>query len=322
MPINPNPIIPGTSPPDGRKDKMSHPAVKDTIQFLLSEPSYTFADMVLTPELENAIQDALAIFEYREQLFDVWNLSSVIKRPNNLCLNLYGEPGTGKTMAANAIANQLGLKLLRVNYADIESKYVGETSKNLERLFVVAKERNAVILFDEADALLSRRVTDMTSATDVSVNQTRSVLLSLLDGYDGMVIFTTNFISNYDPAFMRRIPYHIKFELPDEAQRAALLTHYLTGTVPNDIDIPYIAEHFSGIAGGDIANALLTSALKTARERRSTLRQSDFEAALFHILQSKHENRGEHITVESREVTEEYAQEQLEKHATIGRNDI
>ena len=104
-----------------------------------------------------------------------------------------------KRWRANAIASQLGFKLLRVNYADIESKFVGETSKNLERLFSIAKEKHAVLLFDEADALLSKRVTDMTSATDVSVNQTRSVLLTLLDGYDGMVIFTTNFISNYDP---------------------------------------------------------------------------------------------------------------------------
>lgn len=123
--------------------------------------------------------------------------------------------------------------MLRVNYAEIESKYVGETSKNLERMFTVARLNHSIILFDEADALLSRRVTDMTSATDVSVNQTRSVLLTLLDGYDGMVIFTTNFISNYDPAFMRRIPFHIKFELPNEAQRIALLQHYLTGTIPN-----------------------------------------------------------------------------------------
>ena len=195
MPINPIPIRPGETVLNKKERPVSNSA-NDTIQFLLSDPSYTFDDMVLPSELKCEIQDALAIFEYREQLFDTWNLSTVIKKPTNLCLNMYGEPGTGKTMAANAIASQLGLKLLRVNYADIESKYVGETSKNLERLFAVAKEKNAIILFDEADALLSRRVTDMSSATDVSVNQTRSVLLTLLDNYDGMVIFTTNFISN------------------------------------------------------------------------------------------------------------------------------
>lgn len=313
MPINPIPIRPGETVLNKKERPVSNSA-NDTIQFLLSDPSYTFDDMVLPSELKCEIQDALAIFEYREQLFDTWNLSTVIKKPTNLCINMYGEPGTGKTMAANAIASQLGLKLLRVNYADIESKYVGETSKNLERLFAVAKEKNAIILFDEADALLSRRVTDMSSATDVSVNQTRSVLLTLLDNYDGMVIFTTNFISNYDAAFMRRIPYHIKFELPDEKQRVEILRHYLTGTVPNRIDIDSIAHNFSGISGGDIANALIVSALKTARESRPVLEQSDFETALHNILQSKHENHQMNITIESRTVTEEYARAQLSPH--------
>ena len=311
MPINPIPVHPRGNLPENRAEISSSNTANDTIQFLLSDPSYTFDDMVLSPELKSEIQDALAIFEYREQLFDVWNLSSVIKKPTNLCINLYGEPGTGKTMAANAIANQLGLKLLRVNYADIESKYVGETSKNLERLFAVAKEKRAILLFDEADALLSKRVTNMSSATDVSVNQTRSVLLTLLDNYDGMVIFTTNFISNYDAAFMRRIPYHIKFELPDEKQRAAILRHYLTGTVPNSIDIDALAHDFPGIAGGDIANALLVSALKTVRENRAVLEQNDFELALRNILQSKQENHRMNVTLESRTVSEEYARAQL-----------
>ncbi len=318
MPINPIPISPG-APSSHTPPRTS--SARDTISFLLSDPAYTFDDMVLTPSLKESILDALAIFQYRDLLFDHWNLASVIKRPNNLCLNLYGEPGTGKTMAANAIASHLGCKLLRVNYADIESKYVGETSKNLERLFSVAKEQHAILLFDEADALLSKRVTDMSSATDVSVNQTRSVLLTLLDGYDGMVIFTTNFISNYDPAFMRRIPYHIKFELPDEEQRRALLKHYLSGTVPHHIDIDSVAHEFTGIAGGDIANALLVSALKTAREGRSALEQTDFENALSHIVQSKQENSRRTVTIESRPVTEAYARAQLALDEPTGRNE-
>lgn len=311
MPINPVPIAIGNGASNTFMAKPANTSPRDTIQFLLSNPIYTFDDMVLKQSLKDSIQDALAMFQYREKLFDEWNLAKVIKRPNNLCLNLYGEPGTGKTMAANAIASQLGLKLLKVNYADIESKFVGETSKNLERLFTVAKEKNAILLFDEADALLSKRVTDMTSATDVSVNQTRSVLLTLLDGYDGMVIFTTNFISNYDPAFMRRIPYHIRFDLPDEEQRKALLRHYLTGTVPNHIAIDKVAHQFVGVAGGDIANALLTSALKTAREGRTSLEQSDFEQALSRILQSKEENSNYKVTIKSRYVSEEYARAQL-----------
>lgn len=118
-------------------------------------------------------------------------------------------------MAAHAIAHELNKPLIAVNYAEIESKYVGETSKNITALFNTAKEQDAIIFFDEADAMLSRRVTNMSHATDVSVNQTRSVLLTLMNDHEGLIIFTTNFVSNYDPAFMRRILSHILFDLPN-----------------------------------------------------------------------------------------------------------
>ena len=110
-----------------------------------------------------------------------WGLSERFSQQDGLAVNLYGPPGTGKTMAAHAIVDALHAKMICVDYADIESKYVGETSKNLSKLFQIAEAQNAVIFFDEADALLSKRVTNMTSATDVSVNQTRSVLLNLLN---------------------------------------------------------------------------------------------------------------------------------------------
>lgn len=201
---------------------------------------------------------------------------------------------------------------MRVDYADIESKYVGETSKNLTKLFDRASAGNALLLFDEADALLSRRVTEMSSVTDVSVNQTRSVLLTLLDRFSGIVIFTTNFISNYDPAFLRRIPYHIHFPLPDEAGRLALLRHYLSDTVPNTIDFAQVARDRRGISGADIANATLTAALRTARAGLASMSQAEFEAALDRIARSKRDNSGWSV-VEEREVSERYAVSQIEK---------
>lgn len=116
----------------------------------------------------------------------------------------------------HAIANGLGKKLVCVNYADIESKYVGDTGKNLISLFQFAEEKDCIIFLDEADALLSKRVTDMSRSTEVSVNQTRSVLLTQLNEYKVMVIFVTNFISSYDNAFMRRIQFYVKFNLPNK----------------------------------------------------------------------------------------------------------
>ena len=220
-------------------------------------------------------------------------------------------------MAANAIASMLGMKILRVNYADIESKYVGETSKNLVSLFKTAEQHNAIILFDEADALLSRRVTDMSSATDVRVNQTRSVLLTILDSYGGMVLFTTNFISNYDPAFMRRIPHHIKFELPDENVRCKLLKHYLDNTVPHSVSIEDIAKQYEGITGADIANAVLISAVRIARSGADVLEQREFENALKRIIVSKAENKNQcRVVIEEREVSKEYALNQMSKGVT------
>ncbi len=311
MPINSKPIDKGSVL--NAEDKVESKR-KNTIEFLMSEPIYTFEDMVISDELKSEIIDAIAIFQYRDKIFDEWNLSRVIKKPTNVCINFYGESGTGKTMAANAVASMLGMKILKVNYADIESKYVGETSKNLVSLFKTADQNNAIILFDEADALLSRRVTDMGSATDVSVNQTRSVLLNILDSYGGMVLFTTNFISNYDPAFMRRIPNHIKFELPNENVRYKLLRHYLEGTVPNSVILESVAKKYEGITGADIANAVLTSAVKVARSGKNNLEQQEFEAALKRIISSKNENKSQRkVVIEEREVSEEYAMNQMDK---------
>ena len=313
MPINKEPISNKNASHVEKKEKQLYKKENDMIEFSLIEPLYEFSDMVIDDKLKSDIIDAMSIFMFKEKIFDEWKLSRVIKKPTNICINFYGEPGTGKTMAANAVAKELGLKILKVNYADIESKYVGETSKNLVKMFEKAQEKNALILFDEADALLSKRVTNMSNATDVSVNQTRSVLLTLLDGFKGMVIFTTNFISNYDSAFMRRIPYHIKFDLPNENERINLLKHYLINTVPNDILVVDIAKRYPGITGADIANATLVAALKTARNYKSIMQQIDFEDALDSILRSKVENKGEIIEVESREVTEQYALEQINK---------
>ncbi|MBQ7629578.1 MAG: 26S protease regulatory subunit, partial [Selenomonadaceae bacterium] len=199
---------------------------------------------------------------------------------------------TGKTMAAHAIAKNLGRKILVVNYADIESKYVGETPKNIRKVFEVAKKTDSILFFDEADAILSKRVTNMTQAVDVSVNQTRSVMLMLMNEYQDFIIFATNFISNFDPAFMRRISIHIKFELPDEDCRKKLWAMYIPKALPNNIDVDEIAKKFDGISGSDIANAMLNSAFKAARLKADFLDKNLVFEAVKNILESKKANLG------------------------------
>lgn len=263
---------------------------KTPIDFMPIDPIYTFDNVVLEPKVKEEILSALSFLEFKDKIFNEWNFSKVIKQPTNLCMNFYGETGTGKTMVANAIASHFNQKLIKVNYATIESKYVGDTAKNLINLFKMSKHYNAILLFDEADALLSKRVTSMNNATDVSVNQTRSVLLTLLDEFEGIAIFTTNFIKNYDSAFLRRIPYHIKFDLPNEKVRADIFNHYLTDTIPHNINIQDLAFKSFGVSGSDISNAIVIAVTKTARENQNELSQLTLEEAIANILISKLEN--------------------------------
>ena len=280
--------------------------------FFAEEPKYCFADIVLNESTYDAIQDVLVIYEKRDLLFNQWGLGATYKHQNRAGINLYGYSGTGKSMTAHAIVKQLGRKILTVDYSQIESKYVGETSKNLVSMFNYAKETRAVIFFDEADALLSKRVTNMSNSTDVSVNQTRSVLLVLINDFNDLILFATNFITNYDPAFMRRILGHIKFELPDEENRCKLWRMHIPNSLPTDADIPALAKKYDGVSGSDIANAVLTASLRAARLDEGIVRHLYFEEAVERMLNSKADNSDLGKLVSRRTVSEEYVRSQFE----------
>lgn len=276
------------------------------------DPKYSFRDLILDDTTRESLLDATSFYEHQEKLMADWGLGECFADRASLSINLYGESGTGKTMAAHAIAQELNKQIIFVDYAEIESKYVGETAKNIKQLFVTAAELDAIIIFDEADALLSKRVTDMRSSSDVSVNQTRSVLLNILNDYNGVVIFTTNFIQNFDPAFIRRIRYQIKFDLPNEELRSKLWRMYIPRKMPTDIDIPLMAKKYSEISGSDISNAVFTAAIKAARRGSRNVVQADFETALEQIIQAKRANSNDSsMTITKRVVSEEYVKEQL-----------
>ena len=281
------------------------------IEFIPEEPKYSFDEIILPQSVKDKILDVANYAENSKKVFEEWGLQKVYKQSRRIGINLYGEPGTGKTMAAHAIAKHLGRKILAVNYADIESKYVGETPKNIRKAFEAAAATNSILFFDEADAILSKRVTNMSSATDVSVNQTRSVMLMVMNDYQDFVIFATNFISNFDPAFMRRISTHIEFKLPDLDCRKKLRQHYILPTMPNNIDIDELAEKYAGLSGSDISNAVLMAAFKAARQNAELVDKSLVFEAVEETLASKNANKG--VTVEKRVVSEEYVKEQLAK---------
>ena len=295
---------------------------KNKVTFVATEPIYSFDDLILADNTLDELKTVVSAQKNWKKVFEEWGLEKVMKQRKNLFVNLYGDSGTGKTMAAHAIANALGKKLICVNYADIESKYVGETSKNLTKLFSDPANMNEIIFFDEADALLSKRVTDMSSATDVSVNQTRSVLLTLMNSYEGMIVFATNFLDNYDSAFMRRMQYHIEFKLPGVDLRKKLWKMYIPDTMPVNVDIDKLASDYEELSGSDISNAVLKAALRAAMNNSEAVEQTDFEDAVTNILKSKKANQSQkekvkHVTeiIPESEVPEEIRKKHEERIA-------
>lgn len=281
--------------------------------FQIQIPKYSFEDIILANNVIEQLQDVIYSKKNREKVFDEWGLSTVLSEDvNRLAVNLYGPPGTGKTMAAHVIANELNRNLLCVNYSEIESKYVGETAKNLEKVFKFAKDKNLIIFFDEADAMLSKRVSNMNNSTDVSVNQTRSVLLMLMNDYEDIILFATNFINNFDEAFMRRIQFHIKFELPCSKTRKILWDKYIPKKMPNTANIHELADNYDNVSGSDISNAVRMAAFKAARLNENYVDNKYFHESISNIINSKKENKGlENQKVTERFVSEEYAKSQI-----------
>lgn len=314
MPISRIPIM---EKQEEKEEKSRIGIKKETkVDFYISEPKYDMDDVILSENVKREIERIVLYLRYHDKIFKEWNLQSVIKQ-HNLSVNLYGESGTGKTMTAHAIAKVLNKKIVLVNYAEIESKYVGETSKNLVSLFQFAKENDAIILFDEADALLSRRVTSMHSATDVSVNQTRNTLLKILDDYEGIIFFTTNFIQNFDSAFIRRIFGHVKFEMPNREIRCSLWKHYLIETIPCD-DRQTIVEKISdveGVTGADISTAVLKAAIDAVCNTPACITYDLINDVLEEILKAK-KAVNDNFEITTRKVSQEYALSQINKGGT------
>ena len=168
------------------------------------EPRYSLDDVYLPQPVREQITEALLLVKNREMLFNEWGLESTVKKGAGLVFNFYGPPGTGKSITAEAIAKEIGRAVMIVNYPNLESKYVGETPKNIQKVFADAKQHDAVLVFDEADSFLGKRLTSVTQAADYGVNVTRSTMFMEIENYSGIVIFTTNLIRNYDAVFTEK----------------------------------------------------------------------------------------------------------------------
>jgi SpoVK/Ycf46/Vps4 family AAA+-type ATPase len=228
----------------------------------------TFADVVLPPRTRAALDDALSLVRSHELIFSQWGLGERHSSGLGLAFNFAGPPGTGKTICAEAIATTLGKKLLSVRYAEMESMWAGETPKNVAAVFRLATEEDAVLFFDEADAIASRRSTGMSQAYQRESNTVVSVLLKELESFNGVVIFATNLAVNFDPAFERRIRTHVLFEMPGVEEREQIWkvqVHPSKTPLADDVNFRVLAERYA-VSGGDIKNAVLKAATMAAAE--------------------------------------------------------
>lgn len=256
-------------------------------------PQRTFADVVLPPDTRRALEEALGQVRNHTLIFNRWGLGERHSSGLGLAFNFAGAPGTGKTICAEAIAHSLGMKLLVVDYAEVESMWVGETPKNIVAAFRAAADQRAVLLFDEADAIAGRRSAAANLPNQREGNITVNVLLRELESFNGVVIFATNLAANFDPAFERRIRTHVRFEMPGVEERERIWhvqIHPNKTPLAQDVDFRLLAERFT-VSGGDIKNAVLKAAVSAAAEtgpdRGKQIHQEHFERAIADVLAAK-----------------------------------
>jgi SpoVK/Ycf46/Vps4 family AAA+-type ATPase len=253
----------------------------------------TFHDVILPESTRRALDQALVQVTSHDLIFNRWGLGE--RHPTGLALafNFAGPSGTGKTICAEAIAHALGRRLLIVRYAELESMWMGETPKNVAAIFRLARDQRAVLLFDEADAIASRRSASVEHGFQREGNLVVNVLLQELESFNGVVIFATNLAANFDPAFERRIRSHILFEMPGVDEREQIwrvqMHPTLTPLAP-DVDFRGLAEKYA-VSGGDIRNAVLKSALAAAaepgRDSSKAIHQCHLEEGIREVVAGK-----------------------------------
>jgi len=233
--------------------------------------------IVLPEDTERSVREFLDACRHRTAVLNEWGFGRRLSTGKGIVALFDGEPGTGKTYCAELLANELGLVLQVVAIPHVISKWVGETEKNIERLFSHARAQNTLLMFDEADSLFGTRVKverSMDRFSNMEVNQ----LLQEIDRFEGIVILTTNLESSMDRAFKRRVGFHVKFPLPDARVRAGIWRVLVPPEAPlaDDVDFEDLAERFE-LPGGHIKNILVRAAYR-ARARGEILTMDLLEA--------------------------------------------
>lgn len=243
-------------------------------QFICRGARFNLEDDLILPDATwIQLRETLTKLRHHKTIYEDWEFASVDPVGRGTILNFYGPPGTGKSMAGEALAGTLKLPLIHIGIAELESKFLGETAKNIQAAFHAAHERGAVLFFDEADTLLGARLTSVTQGIDNEVNSMRSTMLIELERFEGIAIFASNFARNYDEAFRSRITSHIRFDLPDLRSREKLWRKMLIQTIPvsgdRELLIQQCAESSDGFSGREIRTCMRLSLPKAILDSES-----------------------------------------------------
>lgn len=278
-------------------------------RYKASQPLFSFEQLVVPKQVEDDLLLAVDLIDFEEKIFDKWGLRKIEPFPRT-ALNFHGKPGTGKTLAAHAIASKINRPILVASYAQIESMYHGEGPKNVEAIFLAAERDNALLFMDEADSLLSKRLTNVTQGSEQAINSMRSQLLICLERFKGIVIFSTNLIKNYDKAFETRVR-NVHFPMPDETCRREIWKNHLPIELPlegNDDKITRIERFAEEIAkiddicGRDIKNAVLDTAMRVARQGRESVELEDLVQSVERIKSARVEaDSGKELTPQEKQ---------------------
>ncbi len=228
------------------------------------QPRYTWDDIVLPQDTMNQLYEMVNMVRHRPTVYGRWGFDRKLALGKGLSALFAGDSGTGKTMAADIMAGALGLDLYKVDLSTLVSKYIGETEKNLDRIFTEAATSNAILFFDEADAIFGKR-SEVKDSHDRYANIEISYLLQRMEAYDGVVILATNLRANLDEAFTRRLHFAIEFPFPEAADRERIWQVNLPVETPvaDDVDFQSLAERYP-LAGGNIRNIILAAAFLAA----------------------------------------------------------
>ena len=231
-----------------------------------SEAQYSWDDLVLPDEKVKQLKEMSSQVRNHYRVFGEWGFDRKLSYGKGLSVLFSGAPGTGKTMAAQVIANELQLDIYKIDLSGVVSKYIGETEKNLAKIFEEAETSNAILFFDEADALFGKR-TEVSDAHDRYANIETSYLLQRMEEYEGVVILATNLRENIDDAFTRRIRFIVEFPFPDEKSRLRIWKNHFPKQAPmqEGIDYEFLSKQFQ-IAGGCIRNIVINSAFLAAED--------------------------------------------------------